>query len=129
MEEGPDPPCLPYSDLELRQSGMTRSEAAQILTGARDLRRLSADACLFHGFENRAPSGRFTSRSHQITAFTGARRPASGDAEPLHRCGRGMTQRGSFASRASFRALERPCRSIKLPHSGLLDLRVFASLL
>src|SRR3954468_23866772 len=75
MEEGPDPPCLPYSDLELRQSGMTRSEAAQILTGARDLRRLSADACLFHGFENRAPSGRFTSRSHQITAFTGARRP------------------------------------------------------
>jgi len=35
---------------------MTRSEPAQSLTGTRDLRRLSADAGLFHAFENLAPS-------------------------------------------------------------------------
>src|SRR3954447_13361619 len=39
--------------------GMMRSDAAQNLSGTRDLRRLSAAAGLFHGFENLAPSRRF----------------------------------------------------------------------
>ena len=39
---------LPYSGLELRQDGMTRSEVAQSLSGTRNLHRLGADAGLFH---------------------------------------------------------------------------------
>jgi hypothetical protein len=81
IEQRPNPPCLLYSGLELRQGGMARSEAAQSLSGTRNLYRLGDDAGLFHDFENRAPASGFPWRSHQVASFTGARRPR------IRRCG------------------------------------------
>ena len=85
IEQRPNPPCLLYSGLELRQGGMARSEAAQSLRGTRNLYRLGADAGLFHDFENRAPASGSPWHSHQVASSRVPDGPASGDAGPLHR--------------------------------------------
>ena len=58
-----------------------RSDAAQNLSGTRNLHRLGADASLFHGFENLAPSSWFPWHSYQLASCAGARRPR------IRRCG------------------------------------------